>query len=150
MKAQGAQTQALMHAVRLPTRNGRSMSPVAIKLDSACVTPEFDHPRPERRVSGNPQRTTWNQYTNASGEVYAGIWDCEPGAWRIEMGPTEDELFTVLHGECQLIAECGNTVHCGAGESLLIPAGFRGVFEVLTALRKHYLIVERRSSNTES
>jgi uncharacterized protein len=119
------------------------MSSTVIKLDVAAVQPELDHPRPERLVRGNPQRSTWNVYANPTGEVHAGIWDCETGAWRIAMGETEDELFTVLHGRCRLMADDGPSVECGPGESLLIPAGFVGVFEVLEAMRKHYMIVER-------
>ena len=37
------------------------------------TAPEFDHPRPERLVNGNPQRTTWNHFTNRSGEVFAVV-----------------------------------------------------------------------------
>lgn len=119
------------------------MSIAAIKLDARAVSPELDFPKPERLVRGNPQRSTWNVYSNASGEVHAGVWDCQVGAWRIAMGETEDELFTVLHGRCRLVADDGASVECGPGESLLIPAGFVGVFEVLEAMRKHYMIVER-------
>jgi uncharacterized cupin superfamily protein len=123
------------------------MSIVAIKLDPATVAPEYDHPRPERLLRGNPQRSTWNVYSNASGEVFAGIWECEVGAWHIAMGQTEDELFTVLAGRCRLItADGASAVECGPGESLLIPAGFAGIFEVLEPMRKHYMIVERQQA----
>lgn len=117
----------------------------AIRFDLHAVEPEFDHPRPERLVRGNPQRTTWNHYTNASGEVFAGIWSCEPGSWRIAMGPNEDELFFVTAGRCRLTADDGHAVECSAGQSLVIPAGFSGVFDVLEPLTKHYLIVDRKS-----
>jgi uncharacterized protein len=116
----------------------------AIRFDLHPVEPEFDHPRPERLVAGNPRRSTWNHYTNASGEVFAGIWSCEVGAWRIAMGETEDELFFVTQGRCRLTADDGHSVECAAGQSLVIPAGFTGVFEVIEPLTKHYLIVERR------
>ena len=119
------------------------MSIHALRFDLDPVELEFDHPRPERRVSGNPRRTTWNHYTNASGEVFAGIWSCEVGAWRIAMGEREDELFFVTQGRCRLTADDGHGVECSVGQSLLIPAGFRGVFEVLEPLTKHYMIVDR-------
>lgn len=115
----------------------------ALRFDLASVEPEFDHPHPERLVSGNPQRTTWNHYTNASGEVFAGVWSSEVGAWRIAMGEREDELFFVTAGRCRLTADDGHSVDCGPGQSLVIPAGFSGVFEVLERLTKHYLIVDR-------
>lgn len=119
--------------------------PAAIALTQQGIAAEIDHPRPERLVSGNPQRQTWNHYTNSTGEVFAGIWACEVGSWRIEMGPTEDEFFFVTAGRCQLIAESGVAVEAKAGESLLIPAGFKGIFAVLEPMQKHYMIVERKS-----
>jgi uncharacterized cupin superfamily protein len=107
--------------------------------------PEYDHPRAERLLRGNPQRTTWNHYTNNSGEVFAGVWACEAGSWQIEMGPTEDEFFFVTQGRCRLIDADGNAVEVGPGQSLVIPAGFKGVFDVLEPMQKHYMIVERKA-----
>lgn len=121
------------------------MSTHAIRFDLQPVEQEQDYPRPDRLVKGNPRRTTWNHYTNASGEVFAGVWHSEVGAWRIAMGPTEDELFFVTEGRCRLTADDGHAVECQAGQSLVIPAGFSGVFEVIEPLTKHYLIVERRA-----
>jgi len=115
----------------------------AIRFDLQTVPAEVDHPRPERRVAGNPQRTTWNHYTNPTGEVFAGIWSCEAGSWRIAIGPNEDELFFVTQGRCRLHADDGHVVECGPGQSLVLPAGFTGVFEVLEPMTKHYMIVER-------
>ncbi len=120
------------------------MSGIILFKDHVSV-PEFDTPRAERRIRGNPQRTTWNHYTNESGEVYSGVWRCEPGSWRIEMGATEDEFFFVTHGRCRLQADDGRSWVCAAGESLVIPAGFCGVFEVIETLEKHYMIVDRKS-----
>jgi uncharacterized protein len=117
----------------------------AIVIDTDKVSPEFDYPRPDRRVTANPKRTTWNVYENSSGEVFAGVWSCEVGAWQIEMGPTEDEFFFVVSGRCKLVDTAGIAVSVGAGESLVIPAGFKGVFEVLEPIKKHYMIVNRKA-----
>lgn len=106
--------------------------------------PERDHPRPERLVQGNPLRCTWNLVDDAlpSGQVYAGVWHCEPGRWRIAMGPMERELFTVLSGRCRVHDALGGFEELGPGEGLYIPPGFEGEFEVLEALSKTYMICE--------
>lgn len=105
--------------------------------------PEIDHPRAERRVAGNPRRETWNTVdAPAAGRLYCGVWRCEPGRWRIEMGPGEQELFTVLAGRCRVHAEGGGHQEAGPGEAIYIPAGFRGEFEVLEAVTKSYAIVD--------
>ncbi len=121
------------------------MLPAIILFKDQHSEPEFDTPRPERRIRGIPQRTTWSHYSNDSGEVYSGVWACEPGSWRVEMGAREDEFFFVIEGRCRLLADDGRAWECAAGESLVIPAGFSGTFEVIEPMRKHYMIVDRKA-----
>jgi uncharacterized cupin superfamily protein len=80
---------------------------------------------------------------SAAEGLVAGIWDCEPGRWRIEFGPTEHEYFHLLEGRARLHDEQGGFTDVGPGQAVVIPAGFRGSFEVLEKLRKHFVIVER-------
>lgn len=105
--------------------------------------PEYDHPRAERRLEGNPRRTTWNHYTSSSGDMQAGVWACERGSWRIAFAANKDEYFYVLEGRCRLLDEQGHAAEAGPGDAMVIPAGFKGVFEVLEPVKKHYVIVER-------
>lgn len=114
-----------------------------IKLTAHPVdTPEIDHPKPERRVQGNPLRETWNRVDEAlaAGRVYCGVWRCEPGRWRIALGATERELFTVLSGRCRVHDARGGYQEAGPGEALYLPPGFAGEFEVLEHLTKTYMI----------
>ena len=116
-----------------------------IKLTAHPVdTPEIDHPKPERRVQGNPLRETWNRVDEAlpAGRVYCGVWRCEPGRWRIALGATERELFTVLSGRCRVHDARGGFEEAGPGEALYLPPGFAGEFEVLEHLTKTYMIAE--------
>jgi len=116
-----------------------------ISFSDQQTTPEYDHPKPERRVTGNPRRGTCNHYTNSSGEVFSGEWTCEVGSWRIESGPAEDEFFFVVEGRVRITADDGHSVEIGPGQSLVIPANFKGVFAVLEPLKKHYMIVDRKT-----
>ncbi|WP_374349010.1 cupin domain-containing protein [Chitinimonas sp.] len=114
-------------------------------FSSQATVAEYDYPREARRLQGAPKRTTWNHFTNASGEVSSGVWACEVGSWRIEMGATEDEFFHVTEGRCCLIDEAGRRHEAGVGESLIIPAGFKGIFEVIEPMKKHYVIIDRKA-----
>lgn len=107
-------------------------------------TPTLDHPKPERLIRGNPLRETWNRVDEAlpAGRVYCGVWRCEPGHWRIAMGPTERELFTVVSGRCRVHDARGGFEEAGPGEALYLPPGFVGEFEVLEHLTKTYMIAE--------
>lgn len=106
--------------------------------------PDTDHPKPERLLAGNPLRETWNLLDDAlsAGRVYTGVWRCEPGHWRIAMGASERELFTVLIGRCRVHDADGGFEEVGPGEGLYIPPGFEGAFEVLEHLTKTYMICE--------
>ncbi|NVM74442.1 hypothetical protein FHW83_000202 [Duganella sp. SG902] len=119
------------------------MKPAITEFRLQSPTPEHDHPRAERRLVGNPLRTTWNHYTSASGAVMAGVWACERGSWRIAFGPHKDEYFYVLEGRCRVIDEDGHAAEAGPGDAMVIPANFKGVFEVVEPVKKHYVIVDR-------
>ncbi len=107
--------------------------------------PASDHPKPDRLICGNPLRETWNRIDTPLGaakSLYSGIWRSEVGKWRIAMAADEQEIFVVLSGRCRLHAEDGSSVEASAGDSVHIPCGFTGAFEVLEAVTKVYVIVE--------
>lgn len=114
-----------------------------IVVDTPATAPVVDQPRLERREQGAPLRSTWTLYESAAEGLAAGIWECEPGRWRIEFGPHEHEYFHLLEGRARLHDELGGFVELGPGQAAIIPAGFRGSFEVLERVRKHFVVVER-------
>ena len=123
----------------------QTSSPHLIKLTAVPDgAPQLDRPLPERRVQGEPLRSTWNlmQAELQAGQVFCGIWRSEPGRWRIAMGRTERELFTVIAGRCRVHDSHGGFEEVGPGEGLYIAPGFEGEFEVLETLTKTYMICE--------
>lgn len=106
--------------------------------------PATDRPRPERLIKGNPLRETWSLIEDdlKAGQVFCGVWRCEPGHWRIAMGSSERELFTVMEGRCRVHDALGGFEEVGVGEALYIPPAFEGDFEVLETLTKSYMICE--------
>lgn len=67
---------------------------------------------------------------------------CEIGAWRIEFAANKQEFFQVIAGWVRLHDADGNTVDIRAGDAGIIPPSFKGIFEVIEAVQKHYVIVE--------
>lgn len=116
-----------------------------ISFAQAETSPSYDYPKPGRLVAGNPLRTTWEHYCNASGEVSCGVWACETGAWRIAFDESSDEYFHVLEGRIRIADHEGNVREFGPGDACVIPAGFTGIFEVLEAVKKHYMMVKRKA-----
>lgn len=102
--------------------------------------PSIDYPRPERLVTGNPQRLSQNLYEHPN--MSCGIWQCEVGAWRIEFAANKQEFFTVIEGKVRLHDTQGNFVEIVAGQAGIIPPNFKGTFEVVEIVKKYYVIVE--------
>ena len=119
------------------------MTASLICFDHHEIPAVHDRPRPERLVRGNPLRATRSHYANADGTVDAGYWECEPGAWHIDFATARDEFFHVLEGRIRITAEDGCAREFGPGDPCLIPAGFKGLFEVLERVRKIYVMIER-------
>ncbi len=117
------------------------MSKTLTVFTGATTSPEFDRPRPDRLVSGNPNRTTWNHYESSG--VSAGLWECEVGAWRIVFAEEKDEFFHVLSGRIRITDSDGVVKEFGPGDACVIPGEFTGLFEVLEQVKKHYVFVER-------
>ncbi len=118
-------------------------NPKIVVLNQQKSQPVFDCPRPDRLISGNPRRQTWEQFVNHSGELSCGIWLCEAGSWRIQFTDNKDEFFCVIEGLVRLHDDKGVAAEVRAGEAAIIPAGFSGVFEVVEPVRKYYVVLER-------
>lgn len=99
----------------------------------------LDDPVPEeRRVAGAPMRGARSTYDSDKDGFYAGVWESEPGAWRVSYD--EDELCVILAGRMRLIADDGTVAEYRAGEAFVVPRGFRGTWETIEHVRKIYAI----------
>jgi uncharacterized cupin superfamily protein len=106
--------------------------------------PTYDRPRPDRLVKGNPHRMTWEHFATDNGDLSAGIWACEPGAWNIAFAPGKDEFFCVIEGKVRITDNDGKAAEFSPGDAGVIPSGFTGTFEVLEFVRKHYVLIDRQ------
>ncbi len=113
--------------------------PVACNV--AGVQPETLSPAPERVLRGDPQQMVWNHYTDATGQFSAGVWQGEPGAWRVRYGTHEEEFCVLLEGRMTLTADDGTARQFSAGDAFVVPGGFSGVWENHSRVRKHYAIM---------
>src|SRR6187200_2413406 len=51
-------------------------------------------PPAECVLAGDPAQRAWNLYSSSDGHFNAGIWECQPGKWRVMF--TEHEFCHVL------------------------------------------------------
>lgn len=117
------------------------MSPTLITFTDPLPEAQVDQPAPERAIGPPPRRTTWERYTAADG-LSIGEWACEPGSWKIAFHAGRHEFFHVLEGRLRIVDEQGAAREFGPGDACVIPAGFRGRFEVLTPIRKRYVMID--------
>ncbi|GAK71159.1 hypothetical protein RRU01S_15_00840 [Agrobacterium rubi TR3 = NBRC 13261] len=105
--------------------------------DLASIQPEEGTLAPDRLISGDPKFTTWN-LEEASGGLYAGIWQSTPGKWRVEYD--EWEYFNILEGYSILTEDGAEPTHLRPGDRLILRPGFKGTWEVVEMTRKDYVV----------
>lgn len=94
----------------------------------------------DRLLSGTPSQAIDNVYASADQAFQCGVWEGEVGAWQVRY--TEHELCHMLAGRVRLTSEDGTAAEFAAGDSFVIPAGFRGIWEVIEPARKLYAVYE--------
>jgi uncharacterized cupin superfamily protein len=117
-------------------------NPAIVSFRSA-VEAQQSRPEPARIVSGAPQLTVWNHYSDPSQQFFAGVWAATRGCWRIHY--TEHEFCHLLEGRVRLASGDGQRWEFTAGDSFIVPAGFSGTWEVIEDCRKLYAIFEARA-----
>lgn len=104
---------------------------------------ERGRPDPARLLAGTWETRTWNHYTGEDERLHCGIWECEPGKVRIDYA--EWEFCHFIEGEAILTSDEGRSWTLKAGDGFIIPPGFRGTWETVKKVRKHYVILLPRS-----
>ena len=111
-----------------------------VLLGETPVEIERFAPEPARVLHGRPEQSARNDYGGAGGRLNVGEWCCEPGAWRVAYDDDEYEFCHLLEGRVRLSDEAGRSREFRVGDSFVIPAGFRGIWETLASCRKRYVI----------
>jgi uncharacterized cupin superfamily protein len=89
----------------------------------------------------NPSETIHTPFTNAQGNVTAGVWQCSPSKEEIEHYGV-DEFCTVLSGSVTITGEDGVAHTFSPGDSFVMPQDFKGTYHITETLKKFYMIAE--------
>jgi len=104
------------------------------------AAPQPLRPAEDRILAGDPAQSATNHYSDPSGQFHCGIWESQPGRWRVRY--TEHEVCHILAGRVVITGDDGTRRSYGPGDSFVIPAGFSGEWEVVEPARKLYGIFE--------
>jgi uncharacterized protein len=97
----------------------------------------------EKLLSGNPQQSTTNMFSDPREEFHCGTWQGEPARWKVSY--SEHEYCHILQGSVRITDDEGQSIVVNAGDHFVISAGFRGTWETLEFTRKIYVIFEHRA-----
>lgn len=91
---------------------------------------------PDRLLAGDPDITNTLCYRSGDGRFTSGIWESTPGKFKAVYD--EDEFYYLISGRVTIADRRGNARTFVPGESIVVPAGFVGTWEVHEPTRKLY------------
>ena len=101
---------------------------------------EKGKPNPTTLIKGKYLTQTWNHWAGEDGRLLAGIWVCTPGKVRCDY--SEWEFCHIISGEVLLTEEGQKKGHrFKKGDGFIIPPGFKGTWETVKKVKKHYVIL---------
>lgn len=121
-------------------RDTTSTCPAVISFKSPTAETQSYRPAADRIMAGDPRQQAHNLFTSADGRFNCGIWQCEPGQWRVVF--SESEFCHLLEGVIVVRGDDGSEATFKAGDAFVSPAGFTGTWHVLERARKYYAIYE--------
>lgn len=101
--------------------------------------------RPEACPSPDDKPTTATKdYADPTGALTSGVWRSKPR--RIEVAYTKDEFCLLIEGEVRLTDAEGRTEIYRAGDAFMVPAGFKGIWDMPVPVAKYYVLHAPRSA----
>ena len=94
---------------------------------------------PAKLIKGKYKTKTWNHFTDEEGRLYSGIWESTPG--KVACTYSEWEFCHIISGKVRLTNDKGKKWTLKKGDGFIIPPGFKGTWETIEKVRKHYVIL---------
>ncbi|MBU6420289.1 MAG: DUF861 domain-containing protein [Proteobacteria bacterium] len=101
-------------------------------------TAQWEDVPAEKLLEGAPKTRTIVLYEYAARNLSAGEWEASRGKWRIAY--TEWEYVHMVSGACVVEGDDGRRIEAGPGDRFVIEPGFTGTWEVLSPMRKMWVV----------
>jgi uncharacterized cupin superfamily protein len=125
------------HGTISPSANSM---PKVVSFQDPLPEPQRYRPHADRILSGDPAQAATNLFQSSDGRFNAGIWEAQPGKWRVVF--TESEFCNLLAGVIVVTGDDGSQRTFSAGDAFVSPAGFTGTWEILEPAKKLYAYYE--------
>ena len=118
---------------------GATATPIRLEVNTPYSEMETDFPPwPQERIIAG--ESVHRYKTFYAGDITVEIYESEPLTLRVEDFAI-DEFVTVLSGKLILTAKGGKPQHFEPGESVLIPKGFTGTWEMQGNFRELLVVM---------
>jgi hypothetical protein len=117
------------------------MADIVVMKTTGKTAPEVEigQASADNVLKGRYKTKTWNHWTGEDDHLYCGIWECSPGKVKIDY--KEWEFCHFIEGKAILTNEAGKKWTLKKGDGFVIPPGFKGTWETVEKVRKHYVIL---------
>ena len=79
---------------------------------------------------------TWILYTSHDESMISGYWEATPGSYHATY--TDYEFVHIIAGKLIITADGESPVELGAGEAFVVEPGFKGTWQIIEPIRKHF------------
>lgn len=113
----------------------------ALVVPSNTLGPQYMSPQKAMTdvIHGSPRTSSGKIYD--AGPTTVGCWACTPGSFLVEDLP-RTESFLVLDGTFFLSTPDGHAQRCAAGDTVVLPKGWTGYWDVIETVKKLWVVVE--------
>jgi hypothetical protein len=99
----------------------------------------------ENVIEGDPVETGYNFFTDGSGQLTAGVWECTPCTTQTDSYPV-DEFCYILSGTVVITDDAGHSETFKAGDCFVIPKGLSCTWHMPETTRKYYVIFDAKTA----
>ncbi len=104
----------------------------------------WGHLENETVIAGEPTETGHKYFTDGTGQLTAGVWECTPCTSQIDSYPV-DEFCFILSGEVVLTDASGHAESFKPGDSFVVPKGMKCTWHMPETTRKYYVILDAKA-----
>ena len=104
----------------------------------------WGHLENENVIEGDPTETGHNYFTDETGQLTAGVWECTPCTSQTDSYPV-DEFCYILSGTVVITDGDGRSETFKAGDCFLVPKGMACTWHMPETTRKYYVIFDNKA-----
>jgi len=92
-------------------------------------------------IAGNPTMESHFHFKSDNSRVLAGTWTSTTGKYQVVYAdPRLHEFVHMIEGKLVITPDGGAPVILGPGDAFVIEPGFKGTWEVVESVRKHFVL----------